>query len=191
MTFVDPNRLRWGDLFPIKLDGTNGGESPPTFTQQIVNARAPNLPETWTFFLYCNIDRLPIGGVEVDFVFNLVIGVGATPAQFTFTFRFDPAITDVTQPNPYEIDSGTPSGAFPPILFGWKQLTLPAKDIQINCQIIRSGVDVADFICQVGAWVAPRVSIPVPVPERAAHTSEGGGHRWMPAGFEDGEMRYK
>lgn len=190
MPFVDPNRLRWGDIFPVVIPGTIS-EQPNPITQQIVNARAPNLPETWTFFLYCNVDRLPVGGVLVAFVYNLTIGVGAAAVTFTFTFNFGPAIVGIdTTSNPYAISSGTQAGGAAPILFGYKELELPAKDIQVNCQLFRFGLD-GDFHCQVGAWVAPRVSSPNEQPERSAHTEESGQPRWMPRGFEDGELRYK
>lgn len=190
MSLEDPNRLRWGDLFPLIIPGS-ASEQPNPITQQIVNARAPNLPETWTVLLYCNIDKLPSGGTAVDFQYNLVMGVGATPAQFTFTFFFGSAVAGIdTTSSPYRIASGTQPGGAAPILFGWKTLVFPAKDIQINCQAFRFG-SAADFVCQVGAWVAPRVSTPhmQATGERTGH-DPAGGHHWMPPGFEDGVMRY-
>jgi hypothetical protein len=187
--FNDPNRLRWGDLIPSTIPGTFL-EAPNPNTIQIVNARAANLPETWTIFLFCKIDHEPPGGVLVTVQYNIVIGVGAATAQFTFTFNFGPAIVGVVEPDPYSINSGPLGGGAAPILFGYKQLELPAMDIQINATLFRSGLDV-DQLCQVGAWVAPRVSTPQPQPERSQHTNEPGQPRWMPHGFEDGELRYK
>jgi len=183
MTHEDPNRLRWGDIFPVVIPGVVS-ENPAPVSQQIVNARAHDLPETWTIFLYCAIDHMPPGGVSVSIVYGITIGVGASTVTFPFTFFFGPAIVGNPTFSPYEIDSGT-------VKFGFTTLFLPARDIQINAQLSRSGQD-TNQPCLVGAWVAPRVSFPAQpgAVERPPHTGEG-LPRWMPPGFEDGELRYR
>ena len=171
---VDPNRLRWGDIYNLVLPLNS--EAPNPITQQIVNAHASGLPETWTVFLFTAIDHMPPGGVAITIVYNITLGVGASTVTFPFTFFYGPAIVTPPVFSPYEIDSGT-------VTFGFHTMVIPAKDIQVNAVVSRSGNDSLNNI-QVGAWVAPRVPAILP-------PSEHGHHGWMGPGFNPEHLHYK
>jgi hypothetical protein len=181
MSDFDPNRLRWGDLFTGVFPAAAGNqftETPTAVPYQIVNARSPGLPESWTIFLFTSIDRFPLGGTNIIVTFNVVIGVGASPVTFQYAFGFGPGLNagGVTT-NPYETDSGTGGP-----LFGWKELVVPARDLQINARVTGTGL-IIPTNTQVGAWAAPRVPAVAP-----AHPSE---HQWMGSGFHPEGLHYK
>jgi hypothetical protein len=178
MSDFDPNRLRWGDLFSRTFAGTIS-ENPAPLTQQIVNARASGLPESWTVFLYTDLDAMPPGGVSYVVQYNITLGTGAATITFPFQFFFGPAGPASPTFSPYGVQSST-------VLFGFQQLTLPAKDLQINATITRSGLDgVRNF--RVGAWASPLVPAPLTVPGHAPPVHS----EWMPPGFHPEALRYK
>jgi hypothetical protein len=179
MSDFDPNRLRWGDLFSKLFAGTIS-ENPAPVTQQIVNARASGLPESWTIFLYTDLDAMPPGGVSYTVTFNITLGTGAATITFPFQFFFGPAGPASPTFSPYGVLSGT-------VLFGFQQLTLPAKDIQVNAVIARSGLD-GPRNFRVGAWVAPLVPAPLALPGQEPSHRE---HQWMGDGFHPEALRYK
>lgn len=189
MSDHDPNRLRWGDLFNVTFAG-GASENPAPITQQIVNARATGLPETWSVFLFTAIDHDPVGtipgGVSYTMQFNIVLGIGASPVTFPFTFFFGGGVVGGPLERPYEILSSAVVANPPVILFGYKQLVIPARDIQINCLVTRSGDDARNI--QVGAWVAPYVPAPLALPGHAPPEHQ---HQWMQSGFHPEALRYK
>ena len=180
MSDFDPNRLRWGDLFPKLFIGT-ASENPAPVTQQIVNARASGLPESWTVFLYTDLDALPPPGAAYTVTFNITLGTGAATITFPFSFFFGLAGPASPTFSPYGVLSGT-------VLFGFQQLTLPAKDIQINAVIARVGND-GPRNFRVGAWVAPLVPAPLALPGK--DPPEGRPHQWMGPGFHPEGLHYK
>jgi hypothetical protein len=182
MTDHDPNRLRWGDIYPITFPTI--AEGAPAQTKQIVNARTHGLPESWTIFLYTSIDHMVPAGVSLIFTYNITIGVGASPVTFPFTFFYGPFITTNPVFSPYEIDAGTNTATGQTTLFGFTTMVLPAKDIQINANVIRNGTDFVPNMCQVGAWVAPRVSFPDTLEPHPKHP-------WMMSPFTPEALHYK
>lgn len=179
MSDLDPNRLRWGDIFNINFVGS-GTENPTPQTQQIVNARASGLPESWSIFLYTDISAMPPGGTSFTTTFNITIGMGATTVTFPFAFFFGPAITTDPVFSPYGVNSGT-------VLFGFQELVRPAKDIQINAVVSRVGI-VSPTNVRVGAWVAPLVPAPLAQPGEAPARHP---HGWMGPGFHPEPLYYK
>jgi hypothetical protein len=177
----DPNRLRWGDLFTANIPALTNVTNQ---TLQIVNARSPELPETWTVFLFAQVETVPVDPAVTSCVFKITLGVGASTVTFNYAFEFNSAFT-----NPPVV---TPYAQFLNLLQGWHELTIPAKDIQIQCLVVTAGSNVNPQHVQVGAWVAPRV----PLATHLAHEANRGGEHerqggWMPHGFHPEKLEYK
>jgi hypothetical protein len=178
----DPNRIRWGDIFSITIPTSVAGAP----TLQIVNARAPFLPGTWSVFLYASIVEGTIDGNLVDVTFLVTLGVGASTVTFYYTLTFDPAASTPVI-TPWSIDS---QGQVSPLpadnstsIYTTPTLRIPARDIQIVA-ITNAFLEVFPIHMSVGAWVAPFV----PPSPRDTDQRE---HPWMGPGFHAEPLNYR
>lgn len=138
---------RWGYQGVIQFNtGITPTGTPPN---QLIRAFAPR-PQVWGVFLIGNLVTGVQGAGNVQFQWAISLGVGQGVATFNYTFRWDGTLAA-----PAEVYNQLAS-PFPQI---FKELELPAKEIQIVGNAFEQGLAPQEVVVDVGVYVAPRTLV--------------------------------
>lgn len=173
--------VRWGDQVTLQLQPLVASTS-----SQVVNARRPGRPTTWTVSLYSRFIGFtpPQPGFHYETTFQIVYGAGAANVMTAYQMNIDSTVGVVQQ---------SPNFLSTPFPINSVSIELPAESIQINVLAISLLNVPAIANVQIAAFVAPRYNEPdieVLASDEVMMSPVGQEH-WLPPGFNPIPTRYR
>lgn len=154
--------IRWGGVQNVTAVGT--AITTIANANQLVKASAPDyVPETWNLLLTAALQdpQNPPGvGVLLGALFTITVGIGTGNGKLTYQMNFSNTLaTPIEDYNSLSANNN----------FIWKNLVIPAHDIQVQVQLVTAGWGFATPVqVDCGAFAAPTVRPPLELANAAA-----------------------